>query len=106
MNAVYVSLNYFSEEKHRDSFICGSFNWLNGAVPPDVRDGCIQNSRETLFVKVRHGPNMYRVVHFELNDDGRSAFVQLPENDQGLAPGQYAVFYHAGVCLGCGVIQN
>ncbi|KAF8071281.1 mnmA [Scenedesmus sp. PABB004] len=30
--------------------------------------------------------------------------VELGENDQGLAPGQYAVFYHAGVCLGAAQI--
>lgn len=106
MNAVYVSLNYFSEDKQRNAFTCGSFNWLNGTPPPDV---CLPNhgsSEGALYVKVRHGPNMYQVQTFKMQPDGLSAFVQLPENDQGLAPGQYAVFYQHGVCLGCAVIQE
>lgn len=108
MNAVYVSLNYYSEDKQRNAFTCGSFNWLNGTPPPQIREGVCQHStRETsLYVKVRHGPNMYRVVTFDMAQDGKSAFVKLPDNDQGLAPGQYAVFYQDGVCLGCSVIQN
>ena len=30
--------------------------------------------------------------------------VALDGNDQGLAPGQYVVFYQRGVCLGCATI--
>lgn len=35
-----------------------------------------------------------------LQDEGLYGMVALAENDQGLAAGQYAVFYQNGVCLG------
>lgn len=38
----------------------------------------------------------------ELGDD--VAVVQLPEDDQGLAAGQFAAFYRGTTCLGSGVI--
>lgn len=142
MNAVYVSLDYFSEDKSRNSFTCSSFNWINGGPPQPVSatdssnrtnaphtrhcteptSPTVQFSSEAdtwndvgeqlkctgdarLFVKVRHGPNMYECKEFKLSLDGSRAQVLLSEHDQGLAGGQYAVFYQRGECLGCGVIE-
>ena len=105
MNAVYVSLNYFSDDKRRDAFLCDSFNWLHGQPPDNVAAGS-NAAGEPLYVKVRHGENVYECVRFEVRDGGRAALVQLPQDDQGLAAGQFAVFYRAGVCLGSGVIAE
>ena len=104
MNAVYVSLNYYSEDKLRNAFRCDSFNWINGDCPRHFTPELA--STQDLYVKLRHGPHMYKCLSFELEDDGRCALVRLPENDQGLAPGQFAVFYERGRCIGCGVISE
>lgn len=75
--------------------------------------------------QVRHGPNTHTITSLTFTqqaDDGTwhplpalpapgaswqgvRATVQLGKDDQGLAPGQFAVFYHEGVCLGSAVIQ-
>ncbi|EIE25683.1 5-methylaminomethyl-2-thiouridylate-methyltransferase [Coccomyxa subellipsoidea C-169] len=92
-NVVYVSRNYYDEDRRRDSFVCGGFNWIALERMDPARP---------LFCKVRHGPNMYRCTMEEL--PGGEARVVLEGNDQGLAAGQFACFYQDGVCLGSAVI--
>lgn len=58
-------------------------------------------SHECPDVQVRHGPQLY-TCNFSLEED--VAFVTVDKNDQGIAAGQYAVFYQMGVCLGSAVI--
>jgi tRNA-5-taurinomethyluridine 2-sulfurtransferase len=114
MNAVYVSKQYFSDDKKRNSFVCNSFNWIEGKPPGEVSEDALnvrgpqagETTGGALHVKVRHGPALYCCLRFKLLEGGNSAFVQLPENDQGLAAGQFAVFYRDGVCLGSGVIAE
>jgi tRNA-5-taurinomethyluridine 2-sulfurtransferase len=121
MNAIYVSLDYFSDDKSRNAFVCSDFNWISGSAPVDVGavggwggpDGSAssqtlgeQREASPLFVKVRHGPTMYECKAFHMDPCSASAYVELAEDDQGLAPGQYAVFYQDNVCLGCAVIQS
>lgn len=48
---VYVSRSYHDAGKHRDSFLCGAFNWIGAGRPDRGRP---------LLCKVRHGPSMYR----------------------------------------------
>ena len=55
-----------------------------------------------LKVKIRHGESFYE-CKLMLNSDG-TADVKISERDQGIAAGQFAVFYENKICLGCGVI--
>lgn len=91
-NIVYFSRNYFTPDKVRDSFEIENCNWIVG-----------QPDKKELKVKIRHGKNMYDCV-VSTKADGR-AFVKLAQNDQGLASGQFAVFYDNDYCLGAGVIS-
>ncbi|KAL2940946.1 tRNA-specific 2-thiouridylase MnmA [Bienertia sinuspersici] len=97
-NVVFVSRNYYSVDKRRRMFRVGSLKWLSG-LPPD--------SMSELQCKVRHGPSFYRcnltMVSGE-NGIGDAAVVHLSEDDQGLAPGQFAAFYQQKTCIGSGII--
>ncbi|MCF7900306.1 tRNA 2-thiouridine(34) synthase MnmA [Candidatus Babeliales bacterium] len=91
-NTVFISSHYKELEKTRDTFSIGHCNWFAGSAPHQT----------TLKVKLRHGPQEY-TCSFSNNGDG-TFFITLPEDDQGLAAGQFAVFYDNGLCLGSGVI--
>ncbi|XP_024025260.1 uncharacterized protein LOC21398389 [Morus notabilis] len=97
-NVVFASRNYFSFDKRRRIFRVGSLKWLNG-LPPDQT--C------QLQCKVRHGPGFYN-CSFTMESGENSgedvAVVQLSEDDQGLAVGQFAAFYQGKSCLGSGII--
>ena len=90
-NIVYISKNYFSEDKHRDTFAVENFNWFNG-LP---KSGALQ-------VKLRHGEKLYN-CKLVIDKPGYGN-VHLEERDQGIAPGQFAVFYKDKECLGSSVI--
>ncbi|KAL5567138.1 hypothetical protein UlMin_030302 [Ulmus minor] len=97
-NVVFVSRNYYSSDKRRRIFRVGSLKWLSG-LPP--------NQTSNLQCKVRHGPGFYDCnLNMEAGEgsDEDVAVVQLSEDDQGLAAGQFAAFYKGKSCLGSGVI--
>lgn len=105
-NFVFISKNYYDTKKRRNKFIVESLNWFSGKSP----------QKENLQVKMRHGEKKYECVYQEvqkndLNKDGKLisqsyGAVELMERDQGIAPGQYAVFYDGMNCLGAGIITN
>lgn len=90
-NIIYISRNYH-EEKERNKFFVSKFNWFAGKAP----------SKKTLQVKLRHGEKVYECKIKSINKT--KSEVTLNESDQGIAPGQFAVFYDGEVCLGSGVI--
>lgn len=90
-NIVYVSRKNILN-RAKSEFVVGNLNWIN----EEPVDG------EVLRIKIRHGANFYHcTIHFENN--GR-ALIKMKESDQGIASGQFAVFYKDDVCLGGGVI--
>ncbi|KAK9811246.1 hypothetical protein WJX72_000616 [[Myrmecia] bisecta] len=98
-NTVFVSRDYHEEGKLRNSFRCTNFNWVSGQGPLPA-EGSMQ-----LQCKVRHGPKLYACT-LTLDADGADGKVVLRGNDQGLAAGQFAVFYQNSVCIGSAVIVS
>jgi tRNA-specific 2-thiouridylase len=90
-NIVYISKQYRAGELQRNHFTVAGFNWITR--PP---------AKTALKVKVRHGPHFY---HCQLVLQGDHGEVTIDDHDQGLSPGQFAVFYDRDNCLGGGVIQ-
>jgi len=92
-NTVFISRHYYADDKVRDRFIMHECNWIGQA--PQEGD---------FNVKLRHGPH-FNSAHLKPLPDGTFQ-VQLEQRDQGLADGQYAVFYDGSKCLGGGVISS
>lgn len=93
-NIVFISRNYYSPDKQRNTFIVSDCNWLTGIAPTNT----------DLQVKLRHGKHIYDCVVVQL--DATRWQVTLAQDDQGIAPGQFAVFYDGQECLGAGIISN
>ncbi|PIR55234.1 tRNA 2-thiouridine(34) synthase MnmA [Candidatus Peregrinibacteria bacterium CG10_big_fil_rev_8_21_14_0_10_36_19] len=91
-NIVYVSKSYHDEDKKRDTVNLTDFNWFSGHPPQE----------KTLKVKLRHGENFHNATFTELTKD--RATIVLDTDDQGIAPGQFAVFYNQDICLGSAMI--
>lgn len=93
-NIVYISRNYYAPDKKRDTFVIDAGNWFIQAPTG------LQKS----MVKLRHGAQKYACT---INPHHTGQFlVQLHDRDQGIAPGQFAVFYNDTECLGGGVITD
>jgi tRNA (5-methylaminomethyl-2-thiouridylate)-methyltransferase len=91
-NIIYISREDISK-RARDEFNVTKINWILEKKP----------SKKNLQVKIRHGAKFYNCnLQFENESSGK---VKLEKPDQGIAPGQFAVFYDGDICLGCGIIS-
>ncbi len=92
-NIVFVSKNYHSPDKLRNEFIANNLNIFGEIeLPKDVK------------VKIRHGKDYHEAQVKYLSTD--SVQVSLQESDQGIAPGQFVVFYQDEYCLGSAIIES
>ncbi len=91
-NVVYVSHGFGGDDHRRDEFEVGGLNWISS-----------KPEKQNLQVKLRHGEKFYDCVIDFVEDDLLK--VKLSELDQGITPGQFAVFYDGEYCLGGGVIR-
>jgi tRNA-5-taurinomethyluridine 2-sulfurtransferase len=92
-NQVFVSRAYYDEHKKRDTFLVDIVTWV-----PNVRP--ITSAQ----VKIRHGSQLHdaRLEH----EHEKRVSVYLAQRDQGIAPGQFAVFYDDTLCVGSGIIVH
>lgn len=88
-NIVYISNKY--NEQPRNECDVSDLNWI---VKPKKMD--------SLIVKIRHGPQTYNAT---ITNNKDKLHITINEKDQGLAPGQFIVFYDEKYCYGCGVIE-
>jgi tRNA (5-methylaminomethyl-2-thiouridylate)-methyltransferase len=92
-NIVYISRENIAK-RAKNNFEVGNFNWISGITP---QGGDYQ-------VKIRHGASFFNCnLTYIL---GNKAEVKIDHPDQGIAAGQFAVFYKNDVCLGGGIIEN
>jgi tRNA (5-methylaminomethyl-2-thiouridylate)-methyltransferase len=90
-NIIYISSQNIAK-RAKDNFISGNFNWISGSTPEGSH----------FQVKIRHGASFFNcnLIFIEEN----KAEVKIDRPDQGIASGQFAVFYQGDICLGGGVI--
>jgi len=99
-NQIFISRDYFSADKPRNRFRATELCWNLDEPSLDLR------CSGELQVKLRHGEQEYRCRFIEENGESESSVaVEIDGHDQGIAPGQFAVFYHDDVCLGSAVIS-
>ncbi len=91
-NIVFISKSYYEFDKKRDIVPVTHIKWI-GEKP----------IHDQFAIKLRHGPEM---VMGKLTSNGDSGIIRLSRNDQGIAPGQFAVFYEGDLCRGSAVISE
>ncbi len=92
-NHIYLSRNIEVRDSLNQKFRVAEFNWINGSAP----------TKSSFQVKLRHGEFLNHCTLSFVVEDTAEVTLEVP--DQGLAAGQFAVFYDGEICLGGGIIQ-
>ncbi len=91
-NIVFISKQYYNQQNVRNEF------YMFDAI------GYLDFYKDKkIFVKIRHGKHLHHVQKIEKIDQ-TTFCITIVEQDQGIAPGQFAVFYDDRVCIGSGII--
>jgi tRNA (5-methylaminomethyl-2-thiouridylate)-methyltransferase len=93
-NIIFISRTYYDKTKMRNSFVIEKVHWLSENL---------HAHKNNFTVKLRHGAQRYECT-IEHDFEQNTLVVTLSGRDQGIAPGQYAVFYDGDVCVGSAVI--
>ncbi|EKD93203.1 MAG: hypothetical protein ACD_28C00207G0002 [uncultured bacterium] len=94
-NRVFISNHYHVEDKPRNCFRAHALHWISG-------EPVHTQAPLPLKVKIRHGQQRYdATLKWNGNEEVQ---VELVGSDQGLAPGQFAVFYEGEICRGIATI--
>ncbi len=107
-NIIYISTEKLNQSVSRDKFIVRDVNWIpefpNITSLDKLRmTESDSSSSSGLQVKLRHGPKKYKCEIEKI--DETSVYIQLDGKDEGIAAGQFAVFYNGEYCIGGGVIE-
>lgn len=97
-NLIYISRNYYNPDKARNLLTVHKVNWIAGQAPADLE------TKTNLRVKLRHGAEFHDCTVKFINNNNSTVEVYLTKRDQGIAAGQFAVFYAQDICLGGGII--
>jgi tRNA-specific 2-thiouridylase len=89
---VFISRNYARLNCEKQRFLVTDCNWVRD-IPEDSR----------YALKLRHGPVCHAGFLKRIGEDRFQ--VVLDQEDQGIAPGQFAVFYKENECIGAGIIE-
>ena len=92
-NIIYISKENLAI-RERNEFSVGKLNWISD----------LPNDKSNHQVKIRHGSNKYDCVINWISESELSIRISKPDN--GIAAGQFAVFYSDNLCLGGGVILD
>ena len=92
-NTLYVAHAAAYEDHGRRTFTVAAVHWVSG-----------EPASSELQTKLRHTPRLENCTIRSLGQE--RVEVTLESKDQGVAPGQSAIFYQGEICLGGGVIEG
>ncbi len=99
-NIVYLTHGFGGDDQRLNSFKINNLNLTPEDISLDKKDIF---TKKDLEVKLRHGPTRLKCSAILNNSE---ITIKLENKEQGLTPGQFAVFYSGNLCLGGGIIQK